>query len=533
MRIRAIATAVSAAWLAGACTVGPNFEKPASYPPTSWFGGVRKVSMTAPHESEPVAAPIDPHWWSQFHDPELASLEDRVAAGNLDVRVATLRLAESRSQRGIVAADQYPSANGNASYTREQISNRGVVGLFGGAGTTTTGNTTANGLGGRFGAIPTQTQGSTTPKIRPFDLWQYGFDASWELDLWGRVRRSVESADASVDASAEARRDTLLSSLAEVARDYVQLRGTQTMEQIAEDNLKTAKQSLQLARDRASGGLGTDLDVANAAAQVQTNAAQIPQLQQQEASLINALSLLVGLQPDGLRGELATAKPIPPVPPTVPVGLPSELARRRPDIRQAEAQLHAATANIGVAVADFYPTITLSGSAGFQALQLSTLGAWNAGQYAFGPSITLPIFQGGRLHATLELRRAQEKEAAVTYQKTVLSAWHEIDNALTAYQAEQARRALLAQSVVENRRAVGLAQSRYQQGLSDFLNVLDAERSLLAAEQQEADSTTIVSTNLVALYKALGGGWESEYPDQPMPQQVQAAPASAAETAAR
>jgi NodT family efflux transporter outer membrane factor (OMF) lipoprotein len=346
------------------------------------------------------------------------------------------------------------------------------------------------------------------------DIYQYGFDSTWELDLWGKVRRSVEAADANVTASAEARRDTLLSSLAEVARDYLQLRGTQERLQIARDNLKTAQQSQELTRERAEGGVTTDLDVANASAQVATFAAQIPPLEQQERQLVNALSLLLGQPPQALTDELATARPVPPVPPLIPVGLPSELARRRPDIRQAEAQLHAATATIGVADANFYPSFTLGGSAGIQALQPWNLFTLASLMYALGPSINIPIFEGGRLKSTLELREQQQKEAAVVYQRTVLNAWHEIDNSLTAYETEQHRRDQLAEAVRQNQRAVSLAQSRYQQGVADFLQVLDAQRSLFATQQSLADSTTAIDTDLVAIYKALGGGWETDFPDR-------------------
>jgi NodT family efflux transporter outer membrane factor (OMF) lipoprotein len=300
--------------------------------------------------------------------------------------------------------------------------------------------------------------------------------------------------------------------LAEVARDYLSLRGTQTELRIQRQNLGTAQESLRLTRERAAGGLTTDLDVANATAQVASTEAQIPALQQQEAEQINALSFLLGDTPGALRAELATFKPVPPVPPEVPIGLPSELARRRPDIREAEAQLHAATADIGVAVANFYPQVTLSGSLGIQALQFKDLANWGARQYAIGPGITLPIFRGGELRGTLELRKAQQQEAAVNYQRTVLQAWHDVDNALTAYADEQRRRASLGVAVQQNQRALALARDRYAQGLADFLQVLDAQRSLLAAEQQYARSTTTVSTNLVQLYKALGGGWETTFP---------------------
>ena len=287
--------------------------------------------------------------------------------------------------------------------------------------------------------------------IAPFDIYQYGFDASWEPDLWGSVRRSMESARASVEASEDARRAALLSALAEVARDYIDLRGTQEQLRIARENVRTAQQGLNLTQQRAAAGVTTDLDVANASAQVSTTAAQIPSLQQHEQEDINALSLLLGMPPRALQAELVTPKPIPPVPPEVPVGFPSELARRRPDIREAEAQLHAATATIGVAVAAFYPQVTLSASFGFQSLNFGQLWSWDARQYGAGPNITLPIFQGGQLRYTLDLRKAQEQEAAMNYTRTVLQAWHDVDNALTAYEREQQRRAELIRAVAQNR----------------------------------------------------------------------------------
>jgi NodT family efflux transporter outer membrane factor (OMF) lipoprotein len=480
------------------CTMGPDFKSPGWASPETWFSQPPK-----PVASTPVAEPIDPNWWTLFHDDQLTTLEDHVATENLDVQVATIRLAESRAQLGIVAADAYPNFEGNASYERQKPSNNGT---FSGLGSAATGSE-AN------GALGQTTGGAKGSAIGAIDIYQFGFDTTWELDLWGKVRRSVEAANASVTATAEAQRDTLLSSLAEVARDYLQLRGTQARLQIAHDNLKSAQQSQELTRQRAEGGVTTDLDVANASAQVATFASQIPPLEQQERQLINALSLLLGQPPQALAAELTTARPVPPVPPLIPVGLPSELARRRPDIREADAQLHAATATIGVADANFYPSFTLTGSVGLQALQPWTLFNLNSRQYAFGPSINIPIFEGGRLKATLALRKDQEKEAAVVYQRTVLNAWHEIDNSLTAYQSEQRRRDQLKQAVAQNERAVSLAQSRYQEGVSDFLQVLDAQRELFLTQQALADSTTAVDTDLVAIYKALGGGWETDLPD--------------------
>jgi NodT family efflux transporter outer membrane factor (OMF) lipoprotein len=494
--LRMVLAAGTALVLTG-CTVGPNFEPPTWASPASWFSG-RKEAI-APVRSIPVAAPIDAQWWNLFHDPVLTKLEEQVAAENLDVRTAAVRVAESQAQLGVARSALFPMLNGNASYTHEKASNFGEFAIA------------PNPLGAN-GASGNSAGGLHSGNLSAFDVYQYGLGASWEIDLFGYVRRSVESAKASVHAAREAERAVLLSTLAQLAQDYIDLRGVQTQMHIAQDNLHTAEQSLQLTQQRAAGGVTTDLDVANASAQVRTTAAEIPTLEDQEAADINALSLLLAQPPNALRAQLAEPKPVPPVPPRVPVGLPSELARRRPDIMEAEAQLHAATANVGVAVASFYPSVTLSGSVGLQTLFPAQLFSLNARQYAAGPGITIPIFQGGQLVSTLHLRQAQQKEAALNYQKTVLQAWHDVDNALTAYQTEQARRDQLVQAEVQNSRALALAQSRYQQGVADFLQVLVAQGNLLSTQQQLAQSTTKVSTDLVALYEALGGGWETDLP---------------------
>ena len=493
--------------LLGGCTVGPDFEQPAPwYNPVSWFGDRPPKVQAGPGASEEVAEPVDPQWWNLFHDPQLTSLEQRISDGNLDIRVQTIRLAQSRSSLAITQADRFPQLNGNTNYTREKQSEKGVISLLGGSSSPAT---STNGAGGKTGGLP------NTSLVQPFDLFQYGFDASWEIDFWGRVRRSVESAEATVTAGEEGRRDALLTAEAELARDYIQLRGVQRQMEITQQNLDASQESLRLTQERAAGGLTTDLDVAQAASLVATTAAQLPGLQTQQTQLVNAIALLLGQAPNTMTAELATAKPIPPVPPRVPVGLPSELARRRPDIRRAEAQLHAATATVGVATADFYPRVTLSGSAAIQAINASDLANWAARSYSIGPGITLPIFEGGRLRRTLELREGQQQEAAITYQRTVLGALHDVDNALAAYDSEQRRRAQLEQAVAQGRRALSLARDRYTQGITDFLSVLDAQRNLLSVQQQLTDSTTTISTNLVQLYKALGGGWEESFPLPP------------------
>ena len=503
-RTRLLGTTALVALLLGGCNpVGPDFARPNPDSTYSWLSGNgRKPS---PAKSAPVDRPVDPNWWTLFNDAILTSLEQRVAAGNLDLQAAAFRLSESRAQLGVAQAAQFPLSHANAAFTRTKASNNGQFAIAPDAlGARGASGSTAGGLSG-------------THRLNPFDVFQVGFDASWEVDLWGGVRRSVESASALVEAAAEARRSILLSTMAEVARDYIALRGTQAQLHIARDSVKTSRQSLSLTQQRAAGGVTTDLDVANASAQLRNISAQIPRLEQQESAGINALSLLLGQPPNALRAELETAKPVPPVPPKVPVGIPSELARRRPDIREAEARLHAATADIGVAIADFYPSVKISGSIGLQSIQFARLFDLNSHMFSAGPGISIPLFEGGRLKATLRFREAAQQEAAINYQRTVLRAWHEVDDALTAFATEQARREQLRLAETDNRRALGLAQSRYQQGVADFLAVLDAERNLLATQQQLADSTTTISSNLVALYKALGGGWEENLPDDENP----------------
>jgi NodT family efflux transporter outer membrane factor (OMF) lipoprotein len=497
----------------GGCTVGPDFHAPSAWSPARWFGGGTAAETRPVPVSQTAAEPIAPNWWAAFGDAELTALENRVATGNLDVRTATLRLEESRAQRRIAAAAEFPQLNGDASYVRQRPSAKGIFSLLGG----TSGGTGAGGGGGAgTSGIP-----ASGLSVKPFDLYQYGFDASWELDLWGRVRRSVEAADATVEASAETRRSTLVSMLAEVAGSYIQLRGAQTQLAISRENRDAAQQSLTLTQQRAAGGLTSQLDVENAAAQVASVSATIPQLEQQQAQLINQLSFLLGEPPRALTDELAASRPVPPVPPRVPIGLPSELARRRPDIRAAEAQLHAATAQIGVAEASFYPSISLTGNFDLQALRLADLGSWAARTYTFGPSISLPIFEGGRLRGNLDLTEKQQQEAAIAYQRTVLNAWQEVDNALTAYRQEQRRQEELSLAVERNRHALQLARDQYSRGFVTFLEVLTAETQLLSSQQQAAASTTAISGNLVSLYRALGGGWETEFPRE---QQASAVP---------
>jgi NodT family efflux transporter outer membrane factor (OMF) lipoprotein len=494
IKTRIVAIAVAASSVA-ACNVGPDFVPPDSGLPTTKFASPAvATSSKVATPSATTPKPPDPMWWKLFRDPILTGLEQRVAAANLDVQTATVRIGESRAQRGVTAAAELPSVNGTAKYQRELYSQNGIVSLV------------PNILGGGAAAAP---------PIAPINEYTTGFDASWELDLWGRVRRQIEAADAQIEASEDQRRQILVSTLAEVANDYIQLRGAQALVNIANENVKTEQGLLELTQTLQEKGLTTGLDVENARAQVESVRAQIPGFEQQEAQQINALSLLLDLPPNGLRRELARAKAVPPTPARVAIGIPFELARRRPDIRQAEDNLHAQTADIGVAVASFYPTVRLTGTAVLDSLTFNKLFMASSLQYMAGPTITLPIFEGGRLTSMLELSKAEQQEAAIGYRKAVLQAWHDVANALVSYRTDQERRSRFASEVDHAQLALGLARARYNDGVADFTTVLTSAQTVLQAQQQFMQATVSVSADLVQLYKALGGGWESTFPAAP------------------
>lgn len=491
------------ALLLSSCALGPDFTPPKPDTPAAWTQDALRPAAETGRQSGATTAPVTAAWWASFNDPTLTSLIARASDANFDLKQASLRIAEARAQRDITGAAQFPTLDANGGYTRQRISERtAFTSLLGSIGAT---RGTA-GAGGPPGGVP-----SAIPSLpNPFDQYQWGFDASWEVDLFGRVRRSVEAADATTQASIEDRNDILVSLQGDVARAYVDLRAAQLRRSVLEDDLKSQREILDLTRDRARFGMGNDVDVANAAAQVTSTEALLPQATAQISQDINQLSLLLALPPGALRGELDSAKPVPPVPPEVPVGLPADLARRRPDIRRAEAQLHAATAQIGVAVADLFPRLTLNADAGIQASRFADLSNWAGRFFSLGPSLDIPIFSGGARQANVRLQDAKAQEAAIAYAGTVLSALHEVENALVAYGNEQNRRASLEATLTQNRTALTLSQQRYQSGIASFLDVLDAERTLQQTQLSLTDSTATVSTDLVALYKALGGGWQTE-----------------------
>ncbi|WP_131106889.1 efflux transporter outer membrane subunit [Pseudomonas sp. Sample_10] len=480
-RPRHKALAQSAVWVfslfaLGACTVGPDFHKPESPQVTEWAKPAKAAASQVVNET------LGERWWEVFNDPKLSALSQRALTDNLDLKLASSRLQQSRAVRQVVTADRYPTTAVGGGYARKRNSGEGLM-------------------------DPSGNNGNAA-----FNLWDGGFSASWELDFWGRVRRETEAADATLEVAENDRRGVLLSVLADTAQNYIQLRGVQNTRAVTEQNLDVARHSLKLSQLRLADGVATDLDVAEAAAQVAAIESRLPALEQRQAQLINALSLLMGEPPQALAAELSSDAPVPQTPRQVAIGLPSQLAERRPDIREAEARLHAATASIGVAKGDFYPRITLSGNVGSQAMQLSDFGSWGSRAFGIGPQFSLPLFDGGRLRGVLNLREAQQQEAAIAYQQTVLRAWHEIDDQLSAYNASQLRRDSLAEAVRQNRVALQTAQRQYTEGVVDFVNVLTVQSALLATQEQWVESSAGVSLAAVGLYRALGGGWQSVYP---------------------
>ena len=484
--LRALALVLTC--LSAGCAVGPNFVKPKPAVPAEWSQTATSgAGASVPNRDSPQTI----EWWQSFEDPTLTSLVERSAAANLDVRAAVLRIEEARAERDVTAAGFWPTFGANASYTRNRISEN-----------------TPNGI--VFGitqAVPLPPGISIT---NPYSLYQLGLTASWEIDLFGRVRRSVEAADAATASAVESGHDVLISLSTDVARAYIGLRGAQLRRSIVQHSLATQRDLLELTSQRRDAGLTTDLDVANATSEVRATEAQLPLTEREITEDVNQLSRLMAREPDALRTELAATHPVPPVPPLVPIGLPADLARRRPDIRRSEANLHAATARVGVAVADLFPRLTLNASGGWQSQGLSQLVQAASRFGSIGPALELPIFEGGRRQATIRLEDVRAKEAGIDYARTVLGALHEVENALAAYGADQQRRVSLEAAVAASRDALTLARQRYESGVTSFIDVLTADRTLEQNELELADTTTAVSTDLVLLYKALGGGWESQ-----------------------
>lgn len=443
-----------------ACTpVGPNFHAPSPQTPTNWHSDLREGLS-------PEAAADLAQWWGNFNDPVLSALIEQSVSGNLNLQLAKARLHEARARVGIANAATFPSLTGNASSSRIRSNS--------------------------------QTR----------NLFASGFDAGWELDIFGGVRRSQEAAQADLAAGEEDLRDVLVSLLAEVASHYLEVRTYQGRLSATAENIALQVDTLQLADWRNQAGLSDELAVQQARYNLASTRAQLPTLRTGLEGSSNRLAVLTGAEPGRIHELLKAPAPIPAPPLTVTVGVPAEALRQRPDLRRAEQQLAAATARIGVAVSALYPKFRLSGSIGVESVDSADILAAASRSWKFGPSFSWPLFDGGQIRRNIEVQSALQEQKLLQYQNVVLTALEEVENGLTAYVEEQRRAQALAEAVEAAHAAAGLALIKYKGGLQDFSTVLDAQRSQLAFADQLAQSRGAISTDLVRIYKALGGGWQ-------------------------
>jgi len=452
------------------CQVGPNYRQPKVTSSPAWASPLADGETNSPAQ---LAA-----WWKTFNDPELNSLITRAVQSNLVLRVAEAHVREARAQRSVVASELGPDVAAAGSYSRNRYSQNG------------------------FPPLP-----PTVPL--DYNLYQAGFDAIWELDVFGGTRRAVEAADASIQAAQFGRDDVLRTLLSEVARNYVEARSYQQRLVITRENIQAQQRIVKLTTDLFQAGLTSELDVQQGEALLAATESQVPVFETGFRNSTYQLDVLLGQRSGTVLDELSKETPIPATPPRVPVGLPSDLLLRRPDIRRAERELAAATAKIGEAKADFFPKFSLTGDVGLTSVSASDW--WTAGSrfWSAGPSVVWPVFESGRILANVHVQNARESAALDGYQQTVLVAFQEVDSALTAYANEQIRRQSLSQSVQADQKALDLAENLYRQGLTDFIRVLVSQRALYEAQDALVVSDQLVASDLVALYKALGGGWET------------------------
>lgn len=483
-RIPGIA-AVLVALLAGAgCTVGPNFVEPHPTAPadwSSWHGGSANLAVNVD-----TGTPLQPDWWRAFHDPVLDRLEQRAFAASPDLQTAALHFAQARVQRSTVAAQRGPDVSVGGGATRQRSSEYGASTRI-------------------VNALAADRSELTKVLSQPYTLYQAGFDATWELDLWGRVRRSIEAADADVAQQKALLDAARLSIASDVARNYFQLRTTQRQIRLTKDEIATLEQRLKLIEARMQAGALDHLDLDQQRTEWLALKSQLPGLMAQAGASQNQLTLLLGERPGALRDKLRPqGERNPALPPDLALGLPSEVARRRPDIRAAEARLRSATANIGVAKADLYPHVTLGAHFGYESYSSGEFGDWGSRAWSVGPSLDLPLFDHGRRKSVVVLRELQQQEAAVAYQRTVLRSWQEIDDALSGYASARAKTRQLADRVRSAKDAYDLTQARYDAGAVDFVTLLDSQRALLQARRDRVASQGQLDIEFVAVNKAVG-----------------------------
>lgn len=477
--------------LAG-CASGPNYQTPAhAASPAGW----EQRPSSTPELSHNVAVDtqaLPQQWWTVFNDTVLTTLERKLVDGNIDLQTYALRFSQSRLQQAVIASQSGPQVSATAQVTRQRESE----------------NSAETRLINAIATNNAQKQKLISLLSTPFTQYQAGFDASWELDLWGRVARSVESAKASADAAAAMLKQAHLSLSGELAQAYFQLRQAQQQQQLLQQQIALTRQLLKLNEVQAANGLISEDRLITLHNQLADQQARLSPLQAQTGQLSNRLTLLTGGLPGDLNTLLAPrpADTAPSALPDLRLGIPSELVRRRPDIQAAEAQLHAATADIGVAVAELYPRISLGASLGYQSISQSKFGDWGSRTWQVGPVLSLPIFDQGRRRATIQLRKQEQQQAAIAYQHSVLKAWQEVDDALTSYAGEQQRNQQLHNMLSRQQQLWQLANARYRNGLVNQQDTLQAEQQVIRAQSDLADSNQHLQTDLVAIYKAVGGG---------------------------
>lgn len=456
--------------LSGCVTVGPDYRVPETSAPAAWTSEMKGGLKAVPPDAAQLAK-----WWTTLDDPVLAQLIEAAVANNLDLKLAQARLREARAHRGVAAADRFPTLNAGAGAERSHSSQE---------------------AGGATGGVNNES-------------WSAQFDASWELDIFGGKRRALEAAQATFEASQADLHDVQVSLLAEVALNYVEVAGYQARLVIAQKNLAAQNETWRIARWRREAGLTTQLDEDQAKYTLEQTRAELPTLQTGLEQAKNRLAVLLGREP-GRLAELENPASIPRIPAEVAVGIPAEALRNRPDVRRAERKLAAATAEVGVATADLYPSFSLSGLLGLQALTSANLLQSSARLWSVAANAGWTLFDGGRIRQNIEVQTALQEQALIDYESTVLGALRDTENALSAYAEEQNRRTSLTAAVEAAKSAAQLAQNQYQAGLIDFQSVLDTQRSLLSLEDQLSQSEATVTSNLVRLYKTLGGGWTTE-----------------------
>ncbi len=454
--------------LTTSCVVGPDYETPEPVAPVEYTSELERGLTSG-------SAQLD-EWWTQFEDPLLDSLIQRALERNLDIDEALTRIREARAFRSIAGTRLFPTIDANGSYTRTRTSADTANGAF---------------------------------SERTFNNFALGFDATWEIDVWGRSRRNLEANRADFDAVLEDARDVLISVLAETALNYVDLRNFQERARIARANILRQEQTLELTQNLYEANLVSLLDVVQAKTNLESTRATLPTLEAEARAARNRLAVLLGLYPGDLEEELRVVTPIPVAPVEIAVGVPADIIRRRPDIRRAERELAAQTARIGIEVAELYPRLTLFGNIGFETEHVNKFFRRDALAAGFGPSLTWNVFNRDRIRDNIRIEDARQEAALVRYERSILLALEEVENAMTRFVRDQISADSLNLAVREAKRAVELSRNQYSQGLVSFQSVLDSQSRLFSLEELLAERRASITSNSIALYKALGGGWET------------------------